>query len=313
MISRLIAAFTALCGLAASGSIYAGVEIDNAWGDGVLYEFEYTSSSPQAIFDGVDSIYEVAEISVEAEGAFRYADIGYTAGCGVDQDIVIYEDAFDPTDTSINRVRTFDDHGSIPLNAGTDYYIVSKPHNDVDQDFGTTALFFASEDGGVATGLAVADTANACTGLGKVYIVTFDGTEPVASFDGEDYQYYVVASFQSDGVRPPPAWYDYGYEEGEDFDLDTRAFYFEGDFNVGDDAFGTSDDSDDEPLPAGRYTLVITTYDDGGGVDGVGIRTPAVAMGGAAPATPVPLLPFGGVILLVMGVMMLVKKRTMRR
>ena len=271
---------------------------------------ELSTSSPTASFFGSDSIYEVIPIGVSASGTFAYIDIGYEADCGIDQEILIYQDAFDPTDTALNRIESFDDYGEVALTAGIDYFIVSKPLDDTSE--GPATFSFYSADGGIVTGLPAApsgDCFDLVEGADTAYIVNFDGTEAVADFDGDDYQYFVVGSFESDGVTPPPAWFDYGYNlTYPGYSLDTRAWYFAGEFTPGDAPAGDSDDYNDSPLPEGSYTLVISTYDDGGGVTGRGLRGPVIPTL-RAPATPVPALPFGGVVVLILSVSWVARKR----
>lgn len=271
---------------------------------------ELSASSPTASFFGADSIYEVMPIGVSASGTFAYSDVSYGRDCGIDQEILIYQNAFDPTDTALNLIDNFDDDGEVALSAGVDYFIVSKPLNDTSE--GSAVFVLYSADGGIVTGLPAVSSGDCFDSLAvadTAYIVNFDGTEAVADFDGDDYQYFVVGSFESDGVTPPPAWLDYGYNlTYPGYSLDTRAWYFAGEFSPGDAPAGGSDDSDDSPLPEGSYTLVISTYDDGGGVSGRGLRGPVI-QALRAPATPVPALPFGGVVVLVLSVLWVARKR----
>ena len=273
---------------------------------------ELSASSPTASFFGDDSIYEVIPIGVSASGTFAYSDVSYGLDCGIDQEILIYQNAFDPTDTALNLIDNFDDDGEVALSAGVDYFIVTKPLNDTSE--GSAVFVLSSEDGGIVTGLPAVSSGDCIDLLQGVdvdtaYIVNFDGTEAVADFDGDDYQYFVVGSFESDGVTPPPAWNDYGYNlTYPSYSLDTRAWYFAGEFTPGDTPFDDSDDSNDSPLPEGSYTLVISTYDDGGGVSGRGLRGPVISTL-RAPATPVPALPFGGVVVLILSVSWVARKR----
>ena len=57
--------------------------------------------------------------------------------------------------------------------------------------------------------------------------VEFDGTEPLAFIDGENLQYVVVGTFDSDGVTEAIAYYDLGYEDlASPNDLDSYAIYY---------------------------------------------------------------------------------------
>lgn len=287
--------------LAISGTLHADVSVGSLELAGV----ELSASSPTATFGGDNSIYEVIPLGVSASGTFSYADVSYETSCGIDQEIYIYEDAFDPADTALNQIDRFDDDGEVALTAGVDYFIVSKPLDDTEE--GSAVFVFASDDGGIVTGLPAVTSGDCFDLAGTQYVIDFDGTEAVADFNGTDYQYFVVGSFESDGVTPPPAWLDFGYEvDYPGYTLDTRAWYFAGEFSPGDTPTDTSDDSDDDPLPEGRYTLVISTYNSGGGVIGRGVRMPVIQ---TVPATPVPALPFGGVVVLVLSVLWVARKR----
>lgn len=310
LIKKSLATGCAVYLAALSPTLHAGVVVGSP-GTLNLSGVELSASSPTASFFGSDSIYEVIPIGVSASGTFAYSDISYSLACGIDQRIVIYQDAFDPTDTALNQIEDFDDDGEVALTAGVDYFIVSKPLNDTSE--GSAVFVLSSADGGIVTGLPAVssgDCFDAGNGLNNdAYIVNFDGTEAVADFAGDDYQYFVVGSFESDGVTPPPAWRDYGYGlRYPGYSLDTRAFYFAGEFTPGDEPAGASDDDNDSPLPEGSYTLVISTYDEGGSVSGRGLRGPVI-QALRAPATPVPALPFGGVVVLVLSVLWVARRR----
>lgn len=136
---------------ALSPTLHAGVVVGSP-GTLNLSGVELSASSPTASFFGSDSsIYEVIPIGVSASGTFAYSDISYGLECGIDQEIVIYQDAFDPTDTALNQIEDFDDDGEVALTAGVDYFIVSKPLNDTSE--GSAVFVLSSADGGIVTGL----------------------------------------------------------------------------------------------------------------------------------------------------------------
>jgi len=250
-----------------------------------------STASPTADWDSETFAYALTEVTISAAGDFDYIDYGYTAGCGVDKAIHIYTD-FDPADTTANEVEYADDSETFTLSAGT-YDFVSRPLDDEASDSANMFYGFSSSNGGVAEGLPATAT---CEGN----LVTFDGTEPVAEFPNTgERQYIVVGSFVHDGgpFRPPgsgdPGYLLYDYDLiDDDLYMDTKAWYFEGDFEPGEAPVASCDDGcDDYPyaIPAGTYTYVIAPLNGELGQTGEGLRAPAIA--GARTPTPVPFLP----------------------
>ena len=136
--------------------------------------------------------------------------------------------------------------------------------------------------------------------------VEFDGTEPLAFIDGENLQYVVVGTFDSDGVTEAIADYDLGYEDlASPNDLDSYAIYYPitapVPFSQNDpawDAYTAYSDDDDVVLPAGKYTLVVMPVDEGPGIVSVSVRARSGNIRYRSTPTGVPTLPLLGLLML---------------
>lgn len=132
-------------------------------------------------------------------------------------------------------------------------------------------------------------------------MINFDGSEPSADFfgDGDQRQFVVIGPVTGDVVTRGSLEsgflcdeFDCGSDVLVDKTLDTWAFYYAGDFDpaTADNHVADSDDSVtvlDNIAQGLTYTLVISTFEEGGGVQGTGARfwgLPDAAQ--AIPASP---------------------------
>ena len=280
-------------------STYAGV-VDSPQVFGVTLD----SGSPTSVGAGFDTdtdvvAYElVTGVSVSQDGSYRYVDTGYLAcsddDIAVDQQIVVYDGTPDVTDWSINRIDDGDDTTEVNLQSGEVYTFLVRQYSDT-SGLGSTA--FQLYGPGSVVGLPPSPVASECGTIS----VEFDGTEPLAFIDGENLQYVVVGTFDSDGVTEAIADYDLGYDALDSpYDLDSYAVYYPitapVPFSQNDPAWDAytdySDDDGDVVLPAGKYTLVVMTYDEGPGIVGVSVRGRSGNIRYRQTPTQVPTLPF---------------------
>ena len=246
----------------------------------------------------------VTGVRVSQDGSYEYADTGYL-GCSdediaVDQEVAVYDGAPDPSDWSVNFVEIQDDSGDFDLLSSKTYTFLIRQYSD-SSDLGSTAFQLLGP--GIVTGLPRSPVAGECGTIN----VEFDGTEPLAFIDGENLQYVVVGTFDSDGVTEAIAYYDLGYEVfASPNDLDSYAIYYPitapVPFSQNDPAWDAytaySDDSDDVVLPAGKYTLVVMAYDEGPGIVGVSVRARSGNIRYRSTPTGVPTLPLLGLLML---------------
>lgn len=248
----------------------------------------------------------VTGVRVSQDGSYEYADTGYI-GCSdediaVDQQVAVYDGAPDPSDWSVNFVEIRDDSGDFDLLSSKTYTFLIRQYDD-SSGLGSTAFQLLGP--GIVTGLPRSPVAGECGTIN----VEFDGTEPLAFIDGENLQYVVVGTFDSDGVTSAIAGYDLGYDAlASPNDLDSYAIYYPitapVPFSQNDpawDAYTAYSDGDDDDavvLPAGKYTLVVMTYDEGPGIVGVSVRTRSGNIRYRSTPTGVPTLPLLGLLML---------------
>lgn len=246
----------------------------------------------------------VTGVSVSQDGSYQYVDTGYIGcedeGIAIDQVVAVYDGAPDPSDWSVNFVENNDDGGDFDLLSSKTYTFLVRQYDD-SAGLGSTA--FQLFGPGIVLGLPASPVARECGTIS----VEFDGTEPLAFIDGENLQYVVVGTFDSDGVTEAIADYDLGYEDLDSpNDLDSYAVYYPitapVPFSQNDPAWDAytdySDDDDDVVLPAGQYTLVVMTLDEGPGVVGVSVRARSGNIRYGKPPTQVPTLPLLGLLML---------------
>ena len=264
-----------------------------------------TSADAGAVGDTDVVAYElVTGVSVSQDGSYQYRDTGYIfcsdGGIAIDQRVAVYDGAPDPSDWSVNFVENNDDGGDFDLLSSKTYTFLVRQYSD-SSGLGSTA--FQLFGPGSVTGLPTSPVARECGTIS----VEFDGTEPLAFIDGENLQYVVVGTFDSDGVTEAIADYDLGYEDLDSpNDLDSYAVYYPitapVPFSQNDPAWDAytdySDDDDDVVLPAGKYTLVVMTYDEGPGIVGVSVRGRSGNIRYRSTPTPVPALPLLGLLML---------------
>lgn len=264
-----------------------------------------TSADAGAVGEPDVVAYElVTGVSVSQDGSYQYADTGYIGcydeGIAIDQMVAVYDGAPDPSDWSVNFVENNDDGGDFDLLSSKTYTFLVRQYDD-SEGLGSTA--FQLFGPGIVLGLPASPVARECGTIS----VEFDGTEPLAFIDGENLQYVVVGTFDSDGVTEAIADYDLGYEDLDSpNDLDSYAVYYpitapfpSSQNDPAWDAYTDySDDDDDVVLPAGTYTLVVMTYDEGPGVVGVSVRARSGNIRYRKTPTQVPTLPLLGLLML---------------
>ena len=286
-------------------STYAGV-VDSPTVFGVTLDSgSPTSANAGAVGDTEVVAYElVTGVSVSQDGSYEYLDTGYIGcsdgGFAIDQQVAVYDGAPDPSDWSVNFVENNDDNGVLNLLSSKTYTFLVRQRDD-SSGLGSTA--FQLFGPGSVTGLPISPVARECGTIN----VEFDGTEPLAFIDGENLQYVVVGTFDSDGVTEAIADYDLGYESlSSPNDLDSYAIYYpitaRVPFSQNDPAWDAytaySDDDDDVVLPAGKYTLVVTPLDEGPGIVGVSVRARSGNIKYRSTPTQVPSLPLLGLLML---------------
>jgi len=117
----------------------------NITGSGAIAPFhymegEFTNSDPVGDISGecgANTVYNVSEpFQVERSGTHYYADIGVAIALGllspdyVDSNATFYNGPFDPDNPAINRMATIDDVGTIELERGIEYRVVTQPFCD---------------------------------------------------------------------------------------------------------------------------------------------------------------------------------------
>ena len=264
-----------------------------------------TSADAGAVGEPDVVAYElVTGVSVSQDGSYQYQDTGYIGcsdeGIAIDQQVTVYDGAPDPSDWSVNYVEDNDDDGDFDLLSSKTYTFLVRQYDD-SEGLGSTA--FQLFGPGIVLGLPASPVARECGTIS----VEFDGTEPLAFIDGENLQYVVVGTFDSDGVTEAIADYDLGHEDLDSpNDLDSYAVYYPitapVPFSQNDPAWDAytdySDDDDDVVLPAGKYTLVVMTYEEGPGVVGVSVRARSGNIRYRKTPTQVPTLPLLGLLML---------------
>jgi len=88
-----------------------------------------------------ETVYNVSDpFQVDSSGVYYFADIGFEISFFVDgyvdSSATFYNGPFDPDDPESNRLATLDDGGTIELETGTEYRVVTQPYCNSQDDRG---------------------------------------------------------------------------------------------------------------------------------------------------------------------------------
>jgi hypothetical protein len=87
---------------------------------------EFTPMDPTADFGFATTVYNVnGPIQVQQTGTYYFADLSVYQR--VDMLLYLYNQPFNPDDPGENAIAVLDDSGTVELEAGVDYYLVSVP------------------------------------------------------------------------------------------------------------------------------------------------------------------------------------------